>query len=290
MSSKALQILKLKGGTRTEDEIKRQYRKLARKYHPDRIKDEEMKKEYEIKFKEINDAYQILTKKTKNNDNIYQIPDIYTVILLTLEEYYQGTTKTISVPCQVICHKCIDCISPYCDTCKGQRYFMDIFGMQHICDTCFGHGMKSICEFCHNKKVYNTTRYLEVNIDSKSESEIILEGQGHEIPQSSTAGNIKILLDILPHPKFIINESKDLLTTLTIDLKIALLGGITKIIHLNKKEYNIEIPECSWPDQEIKVNGLGLINGETNLYVKLQIKFPKKINDNDKKLLNQIEF
>ena len=42
----------------TEEEIKKAFRKLAMKYHPDRWGDQE-------KFKEINEAYQILSDKTK---------------------------------------------------------------------------------------------------------------------------------------------------------------------------------------------------------------------------------
>ncbi len=50
----------------TQDEIKKAYRKLARKYHPDICK----KKECEEKFKEINTAYEILgdAKKRKQYD------------------------------------------------------------------------------------------------------------------------------------------------------------------------------------------------------------------------------
>src|SRR5919205_2149090 len=43
--------------TASEDEIKKAFRKLARKYHPDVAKD---KKEAESKFKEINEAYEVL--------------------------------------------------------------------------------------------------------------------------------------------------------------------------------------------------------------------------------------
>lgn len=50
------------GKTATEDEIKRAYRKLAQKYHPDRNKSD---KGAEGKFKEINAAYEILSDKKK---------------------------------------------------------------------------------------------------------------------------------------------------------------------------------------------------------------------------------
>ncbi|MEK7523947.1 MAG: molecular chaperone DnaJ [Patescibacteria group bacterium] len=48
--------------TASEDEIKRAYRKLAQKYHPDRNKDG---KGAEDKFKEVNTAYEILSDKQK---------------------------------------------------------------------------------------------------------------------------------------------------------------------------------------------------------------------------------
>lgn len=48
----------------SEDEIKKAYRKLALKYHPDRAP-EEKKKEYEEKFKEISQAYRVLSDKDK---------------------------------------------------------------------------------------------------------------------------------------------------------------------------------------------------------------------------------
>src|SRR5471030_2869493 len=48
--------------TASEDEIKKAFRKLARLYHPDVAKD---KKKSEEKFKEINEAYEVLGDATK---------------------------------------------------------------------------------------------------------------------------------------------------------------------------------------------------------------------------------
>src|SRR6476469_3428972 len=48
--------------TASEDEIKKAFRTLARKYHPDVAKD---KKVSEEKFKEINEAYEVLSDPTK---------------------------------------------------------------------------------------------------------------------------------------------------------------------------------------------------------------------------------
>lgn len=49
----------------TTDEIKKNYRKLAMKYHPDKNPDPKKKKECETKIKEINEAYEILSDPVK---------------------------------------------------------------------------------------------------------------------------------------------------------------------------------------------------------------------------------
>ena len=48
--------------TASADELKKSYRKLARQYHPDVAKD---KKKSEEKFKEINEAYEVLSDADK---------------------------------------------------------------------------------------------------------------------------------------------------------------------------------------------------------------------------------
>jgi preprotein translocase subunit Sec63 len=55
--------------TATDDEIKKAFRKLARKYHPDVAQDKQIAEE---KFKEINEAYEVLgdPEKRKKYDTL----------------------------------------------------------------------------------------------------------------------------------------------------------------------------------------------------------------------------
>lgn len=53
--------------TATEEEIKKAYKKMALKYHPDRVKGEAEKKQSENMFKEIAEAYEVLSDKQKRN-------------------------------------------------------------------------------------------------------------------------------------------------------------------------------------------------------------------------------
>jgi len=50
----------------TEDEIKKAYRQLAKKYHPDQYTDSPLADLAEEKMKEINDAYEQITEERKN--------------------------------------------------------------------------------------------------------------------------------------------------------------------------------------------------------------------------------
>lgn len=62
------EVLGLKEGA-SQDEIKRAYRELAKKYHPDQYDDNPLKNLAEERMREINEAYDALTKNSNNNYN-----------------------------------------------------------------------------------------------------------------------------------------------------------------------------------------------------------------------------
>lgn len=157
-------------------DIKKAYRRLSLKYHPDKANNDDELKEFSKKFKEINQAYQILfdTEKRKQYDaygnvdfdfNNYQYSnfadeifenifgsffhkeqntsyqdkiniDIHDEIVITFEESILGTSKKINIKYISDCKKC--------DGVGGKS--------EKICKECNGTGRKK-----YNTGIFNIT-------------------------------------------------------------------------------------------------------------------------------------
>ncbi len=69
------------GKEATLEEIKKAYRELALKYHPDRCKDEKEKKECEEIFKKISEAAEIIMQYCANYKYSFKKEDVKKVIM-----------------------------------------------------------------------------------------------------------------------------------------------------------------------------------------------------------------
>ncbi len=182
--------------TASKDEIKKAYRKLSKEHHPDKGGDEN-------KFKEINEAYQVLSddNKRKQYDNPQtdyydKIQEQYSAmrdmqrkqyikahyknkivdIYLSIDELYLGVNKTITYDCKIKCDTCDGkghTKVETCKTCGGHGKVTNIrntaFGRLQIeedCYTCQGTGYKVVehCKSCNGLGYHINQKSLNINI------------------------------------------------------------------------------------------------------------------------------
>ena len=161
------EILGLSSDASKED-IKRAFRKLAAKYHPDRNQGDISAEE---KFKDINNAYNTLINDNNNIEN--DIPsnpnrtyaeeyyneskerqelNIQQTIYLTFEEYVKGCTKKINYQRKITCPEC-EGKTNKCPNCNGTgKCSINIPGLANkvsVCKKCKGTGKIETCSKCN---------------------------------------------------------------------------------------------------------------------------------------------
>jgi len=188
----------------SDEQIKKQYRKLAMKYHPDKNQGD---KEAETKFKEISSAYEILSDKDKKfkydnygttdqntnfggfsgfedifsnffnngNNRVIKGSDLRIKVSLTLEEIINGCTKKLKYKKQTICNSCNgeggSDISN-CNSCNGMGKVI------YTQNTPFGQIRQEVeCSYCHGtgKKINKKCNTCHGNTTILSEQEIEIE-------------------------------------------------------------------------------------------------------------------
>lgn len=248
--------------TADEKEIRKAYRKLAVKHHPDKGGDE-------AKFKEVSAAYEILSDKEKrvkydkfglegvadeggggrDASDLFSMffggggggrgrragprkgPSINHALKVSLADLYNGKTVKMAVTRKVIIGDPNECV-----TCKGQGAVMEIRqigpGMiqqfQRECGECDGKGYKA--------KTKSERKVLEVHVDKgmKRDDKISFSGMADEVPNMET-GDVNFVIQEKEHELFK-RKGADLLVLKSLSLNQAICGFTWQITHLDGRK------------------------------------------------------
>lgn len=273
--------------TASADEIKKAYRRLARKYHPDINKE----KGAEEKFKEINAAYEILSDENKRKKY-----DRYGDSIFGGQSFQDFSRGASGADFNDILYD----------------LFANFGGGFNSRNSGFSGGFSSGFNF------NNTAQNLDLNAKIKIPFNTAILGGEQKITFNQENITIKIPHGIKEGEKLRIRgkgssfngargdliiqveieESKeyerkddDLYKKVDISLKMALFGDkIT--IQTPRKEVNIKIPQNTKNGQKIRLKGYGVQNRKTNiygdLYLNINVVLPNT-EDLDKDLLKMLE-
>ncbi len=259
-------ILGLEHGA-SDDDIKKAYRKLAMKHHPDKGGDSE-------KFKEISQAYQDLTNDNPIDDfpelaEIFRMfglgsmfgqgqmntlhslmmprgPTISTVIGLTLEELEKGGEYSVKYSRRIPTGKMVS----------------------QAIESPFGKMVMASPE--EIEKTYT----VKINVPPCYDERKSLEFPGLAIGEGVPAGTLEVRIIVHPHDTLSrVPGTNDIRVKIDITLKESLTGFTREITLLNGKSFKLECESIVNPYDFKKITGLGL-QKMGYLIISFKIEFP----------------
>ncbi len=266
----------------SNDEIKKAYRRLARKYHPDINKE----KNAEEKFKEINAAYEVLSDKTKRaqydqyGDNIFGGQSFHDFtrsagaggidLDAIFREYFRGAGSRSFNSRGFGAFNSFDEEDLDLSASVSIPFETGILGGEHTI-------------FFNNESIK-----IKIPHGMKNGEKLRIRGKGKRAYARTGDLIIKIRLEESPLYQ---RDEDDLICNFNISLRTALFGGkIT--VKTPRKEVSVKIPPDSKNGQKIRLKGYGVQNRKSDiygdLYLILNVILPKT-ESLDPQLLKELE-
>ena len=287
-------ILDLKKDATTED-IKKAYRKLARKHHPDLNPNNE---EANKKFQQINEANEVLSdpEKRKKYDKYgkdWQHADQLDAQQQQQRQYqsqgggYGGNSYSGGFGGEDFSDFFSSMFgggggrssrnSPF----KGQDYNADL--QLDLLDA----------YTTHKQTLTVNGKQVRITIPAGVENgqKIKLAGYGAPGVNNGPPGDLYIKFNITDHPKFK-RKGNDIYIQEEVDLYTAILGG-EKIVETLNGKVKLKVPEGTQPDTTLRLKGKGFPlykkeNQFGDLYIKWQVKLPTNLNVEQKELFEKL--
>lgn len=272
---------KILGVSKSSDltEIKKSYRKLAKKWHPDLNPDD---KTAEAKFKAIAEAYDVLSDPAKRKKY-----DDFSGAQNSSKTYSYKKEKTETQ------HEENDYYSEFFNQFfkrqkqKKQEYFKgdDIRGKITI--------ELSEAYTGSTRIINNGKEKLRITIKPGVEDNKILKipGKGKSSLLKGKPGDLYVRISIKKHPVFA-RKGNDLLTEAFVDIYTAILGGKISL-HSLKKNVTISLRPNTENGKKVRIKSLGMpIYNKPNefgdLYVRIKYKLPKNLSAKEINLLKEL--
>lgn len=291
---KAYSILGVDSKT-PKDEVKKKYRELTKKFHPDVNKSPDA----EDKFKQINAAYDKVINHKPSKKNIgytnpfveiheqVELSPIEIDISISFKESVLGCKKDVSYDRQIKCASCNGrgavVRNNGCDKCGGKGVIISQQGysiMHMTCDKCHGIVNYEACVICNEEGATNTTTKLTVTIPAGVPNGGILRipSKGNFSVQFMMMENytdlfIKINVEQEEGLSLI---DKDVVSHVNISLLEALTGCSKTIKTINGNK-DIKINAKSLNKDEVIIPKLG-VAGIGNHRVVINISYPDNVD------------
>lgn len=269
------------------DELKKAYRKLALKYHPDKNPDNAVAEE---KFKEVSEAYDILRDPNKkatydqfghNGPSAFQGGQGFGGA-----NYNSRSTEGFQ-----------DLFSEiFGDMFSGGRgrkaRGTDLKYNLHISLEEVIQGSKRTITFMRKRGPSEESAKIEVSIPKgvKEGQRLKVRGEG-DGAGSASPGDLYVVINIQKHELFQI-EGQDIYYDLPISIKQAIMGDAVKVpTPLGWAQIQIPGGTSSGTNLRLKGKGLPSLNSGTqgNLYIRLLIDVPKKISTETSKMVEKLD-
>ncbi|MBN2033765.1 MAG: DnaJ domain-containing protein [Deltaproteobacteria bacterium] len=290
--------------TASQEEIKKSFRKLAMKYHPDRNKDD---KNAETRFKEINEAYAVLSnpEKRKQYDTFgadhfgkrYTQEDIFRDFdfsSIFSEFGFGGGAQNIFG--QMFGGRSYG---------KARRSPFGFERYQTRSTPTQGRDLVYELAVTLDEAATNTSKIVSYQ-DGDSHQTISVKipagvstgkklrvpGKGRPGLNGGPRGDLFVQIKVLDHPLFK-REGDDLVLAREIRFSEALAGTEIEVPTIDKKTLRLKIPAGSQCNARFRLKGYGMPsmsgNGRGDAFVQLTVAVPKKPSKKQKALLKDME-